>query len=189
MLVLEAACMDEGQTGKRTTIRLNVQNASTQAVEIAYRDLSAICHVCGLLSITDTQQLHGRPFRMRLEKVPYTKNDGTEGMSNEIRGYLDYNGNPPTKGQPAGAPGGATAPTAPTAPSAPAAPTAPAAPAAPPAAPAAPAAPPAAPAPTVPATPQPAAPQPATAPAAAPPWGQAPAAPATAPGTPPWQQQ
>mgnify|MGYP002039252496 CR=1 FL=1 len=43
MLVFEAACIEEGFNGKRLTIRLNVQNPNPTAVEIAYRDLSAIC--------------------------------------------------------------------------------------------------------------------------------------------------
>ena len=192
MLVLEAACIDEGFTGKRLLIRLNVQNPSPQAVEIAYRDLSAICHVCGVLQITDTVQLHGRPFRVRLEKLP--RRDKPEQFTNEIRAYLDMQGNPPTKGQAAGgsAPPAAAPPSAPpAAPAAasqpPAAPPAAAPPSAPPAAPAAaPAAPPAAPPAAAPA----AAPAPEAA-GAAPPWQQqaAPAAGPTAGAVPPWQQQ
>lgn len=164
MLVLEASCMDEGMAGKRLTIRLNVQNPSQQAVEIAYRDLSALCYVTGQLQIQDSQQLHGRPFRIRLEKTP--RADEPNKFGNEIRAYMDVNGNPP-----GAASGGAGAPPAP-----------PAAPPAPP--PATPAAPQAAP-------PAPPVAPPATAPAAQPwqqPQGAAPAAAPTA-GTPPWQQQ
>lgn len=161
MLILEASCMDEGMAGKRLLIRLNVQNPSPQAVEIAYRDLSAICYVTGQLQIQDSQQLHGRPFRIRLEKTP--RSDDPNKFGNEIRAYLDVNGNPP-----GAASGGAGAPPAPPAP--------PAAPPAPP-----PAAPPAA---------QTQAAPPAAPPAGQPwqqPQGAAPAAP-PAGGTPPWQQ-
>lgn len=180
MLILEASCMDEGMAGKRLTIRLNVQNPNPQAVEIAYRDLSAICYVTGQLQIQDSQQLHGRPFRIRLEKLP--RSDDPAKFNNEIRAYMDVNGNPP-----GAATGAAGAPPAP--PSAPPAPP-PAAPAAPQAAP--PAAPPATPAAPPAAQPwqQPQGAAPAAAPAGTPPWqqpaagGQAPAAGAV----PPWQQ-
>jgi len=191
MLVLTCKCTDEGQAGKQTAIRLNIQNASAQAVEIAFRDLSAICHVVGVLNMTDTQQLHGRPFRMRLEKTPRT--DKPELFNNEIRAYLDPNGEPPVKGAVAGGGAPAGAPTPPQPPAA-----APAAPQPPAAAPAAPSAPPApapaevpaapaasvAPAPVAPPTEAPV-PAPAPAPAAAPP--QPPTA-APAGATPPWQQ-
>jgi hypothetical protein len=118
MLVFTAKCTDEGQTGKQTVIRLNIQNASAQAVEIAFRDLSAICHVCGVLDMTDTQQLHGKPFRMRLEKTPRT--DKPELFNNEIRAYLDANGQPPVAGTAVAAAGAVAAPVAP--PTAPVAP-------------------------------------------------------------------
>lgn len=160
MLVFDAKCQDEAQAGKVLKIRLNVQNSNPQAVEIAYRDLSAICHVCGVLSITDTQQLHGKPFCIKVEESTYIKQDGSEGESNDIKGFFDAQGNPPQKGvaQSAGA-----APAAPVAPAAPAVPAAPAAPAAP----------------TAPAAPG----------AAAPPWGATPADPAAPGGVPPWQRQ
>ena len=160
MLVFELACVEPEQKGKRFTIRLNVANPNAQAVEIAMKDLSAICHVTGQLHITDTQQLHGKPFRIRLEKAPRADDPTKDG--NEVRAYLDMNGNPPAAG---GATGGA-----PAAPTAPAAPVAPAAPA-----PVAPTAAPAAPAPAASQDPNPTAPAPAVAPPA-----EAPAAPAAA---------
>lgn len=186
MLVFEAACIEEGFNGKRLTIRLNVQNPNPTAVEIAYRDLSAICHVVGVLQLTDTQQLHGKPFRIRLEKLP--RPDAPDKFTNEIRAYLDMAGNPPTKGQPAG--GGTAAPQAPAAPQQPAAP----APQPQAAAPAAVGQPVSSPAPS--AAPAPAPQPPQSAPAAAastPPWQQGAssgeAAPSAAPsGVPPWQQ-
>jgi hypothetical protein len=188
MLVFTAECLDPENAKKRLMIRLNVQNQNPQAVEIAFRDLSAICHVCGVLQMTDTQQLHGRPFKMRLEKGEYTKNDGSKAPTTDIRAYLDANGNPPSKGGAGGAP---SAPSAP--PSPPAAPPAPGgAPSAPPSAPApsAPPAPPAAPpaAPEAPAAPPSAPPQQPAAPAAPQaPWQTQPAPEGGAPVA-PWQQ-
>lgn len=142
MLVFTAACLDEGFAGKRTAIRLNLQNPSPQAVEIALADLSAISYVTGVLRWADTQELHGRPFRMRLEKV--ARSDDPTKFNNNILGYLDMNGNPP-------APGTAGAPAAAAPPAPPAPPTPVAAPPAPAFAPAPVAAAPAAPAPAAPA--------------------------------------
>jgi hypothetical protein len=180
MLVFTLSCQDQGQAGKRLQVRLNVQNPSPQAVEIAFRELSAISHVCGILQWADTQQLHGRPFRARVEKVP--RSDDPSKFGNEVRGYLDVHGNPP--GQHGGG-SGAPTPPQPTAP-APAPSSMPAGPAygsppqpmasapatvqVPGVAPAAAPMPAAAPAPA----PAPApTPQPSSAPAATPPWAQA----------------
>lgn len=191
MLLFTLACLDEGHTGRRLTARLNIQNPSAQAVDIAMRELSAISHVCGVLQWTDTQQLHGKPFRVRVEKVP--RSDDPSKFGNEIRGYLDMQGNPPGAG---GAVGNATAPVQPPSapPAAPAAtpppPAAAPAPAPAPAPAAAPAPAPAAPAvPPAPSAPAAAAPAPAPAPAPTPQPTAAPApAPAAAPAAPPWAQ-
>lgn len=179
MLVLTMTCIDPSFAGKRIVARLNIQNPNAQAVEIAYRELSAISHVVGVLQWQDTQQLHGRPFKIHIEKAP--RQDDPSKFGNEIKGYLDYAGNPPV---PAGGPqAGPVAPSAP----APAA-ASPYTPAMDPVQAPAPAAAPA-PAPMQAAAPAPApapahAPQPAVAPAATP-WQTAPAPAAAAPA--PWQ--
>jgi len=116
MLVFECVCLDDGFAGKRLTIRLNIVNQNPQAVEIAFRDLSAISHVCGILAWQDTQQLHGRPFRVRLDKQLRTdiqQDPNNPKYNNEIRAYLDMNGQTPVKGQIGGASGGGNAPVAP----------------------------------------------------------------------------
>lgn len=189
MLVFTAECLDPEHARKRTMIRLNIVNPNPTTVEIAFRQLSAICHVCGVLQVQDTQQLHGKPFKLRLEKKP--RSDDPSKFNNEIKAFMDVNGNEPGKS----AQGGAPAPGAPQAPAAPQQPAAPAAPAPTPAPAAAPAP---APAPAAqqapepapqqpwgqqPAAPAPAAEQPAPAPAA-----EAPAAPATEAPAAPWQQ-
>jgi len=96
MIIFTLSCLDEGMKGRRLTVRLNVVNQSAQAVEIAFRELSAISHVCGILNWQDTQQLHGRPFRVRVEKV--ARSDDLSKFGNEVRGYLDSQGNLPGKG-------------------------------------------------------------------------------------------
>lgn len=191
MLVFTHECIDPEFARKRFTQRLNVQNPNQQAVEIAFAELSALSIVCGVPQWSDTQQLHGKPFKLMLEKV--ARDDDPSKFSNNILAILDMNE------QPAGAPGaGGGAPQAPAAPPQQAQP--PAQQAAPPQqqAPAQQSAPWQQPAQQPPAeqqqAPVQAAPQPPqqAAPSSAPPWqgGPGSAAPATgAPSTPPWQQQ
>jgi hypothetical protein len=162
--------IDGDHKGATVVDRLNLKNQNAKAVEIAYGSLSAICHVTGVLAMQDTQQLHGRPFQVKVLCSP--RQDDPSKQGNEVKGYYDANGNEP---------GAVAAPAAPPAPVAPAAPAA--APVAAPVAPAAPAAAPVA-APVAPAAPA-AAPAPAAPPVAAPAVAPAPAAPAA----PPWAQQ
>jgi len=170
MLVFTLTCVEPGHTGRRYTIRLNIVNQNSQAQEIAYGELSAISHVCGVLNWSDTQQLHGRPFKVQLAKKP--RQDDPTKFGNDVLGYFDMNGNPPAaNGGNASAP--AQAPQAAPAPYSPA--TAPA----PVPVPAAVAAPAAAPAATPAAAPAPAPWQAAQSPVPVPPPGTP---------TPPWQQ-
>jgi hypothetical protein len=164
--------------------RFNIVNANPTAVEIAYRSLSALCHAVNVIDMQDTQQLHGRPFQVKVSlRAAGTGSDGKfYDAQNEVKGY---------KATGAGAAGGAPVAGAPAAAPAWAAQAA--------AAPQAPAAAPAAPAMAWAPAPVAQAPAPAAAPVApaaaapAPPWAVAapvagsPAAPAAA--TPPWAQQ
>lgn len=79
--------------GRKVFDRLNIKNQNQQTVDIAYGTLSAICHVTGCLNMTDTQQLHGRPFQAVVVKVP--RDDQPQVMTNNIRGYKDMQGNDP----------------------------------------------------------------------------------------------
>lgn len=58
----------EGQyKGRKVWMRLNLDNPSPKAVEIAQRELSAICHAIGKLQVTDTQELHYKPMVCRVD--------------------------------------------------------------------------------------------------------------------------
>lgn len=198
-LELRFSILDGQYASRKVFTRLNLRNANPVAQEIAYRQLSAICHAIGVLQVQDSQQLHGRPLKI---KVKVRAASGDYEASNEISAFKSINeqvdgpvgGAPATAGgapwaqQPAAAPQAA-----PWAPQPAAAPVAPAQQFAPPAA--APA--PAAPAWQPPAAQQPwaqqpapqAAPvqQPASQPQAAP--APAQAAPQPAGAVPPWMQQ
>lgn len=72
--------------GRKLWARLNLVNQNSKAVEIAQRDLSAICHATGQMQVTDSQQLHYKPHVVRVE---YIKADGVKSQrdSNEIKAY------------------------------------------------------------------------------------------------------
>ena len=70
---------------------LNLKNNNQQTVDIAYRQLSAICHVVGVLQLQDTRQLHNIPFQAKIG--PQT-NDPSYG---EVKAVRDAQGNDPGK--------------------------------------------------------------------------------------------
>lgn len=82
----------KGETG---AYRLNLFNESAQAVDIASRQLSAICHVTGQMMVSESAQLHNIPFRaiVALQK----KANPSDPDYTEIKGVLDINGNKPGK--------------------------------------------------------------------------------------------
>lgn len=71
--------------------RINWENENPDAVSIGQSQLSAICRVVGVMQLQDSQQLHGIPFKVEVAKAP--RNDDPSKFSNEIRAYLDINGN------------------------------------------------------------------------------------------------
>jgi hypothetical protein len=83
-LWLEQEILEGEYQGRRLWDRLNLANANAQAVEIAQRTLSALCHAVGELHVADSEQLHFKPLiatvRVRAARDGYD-------ASNEIRGY------------------------------------------------------------------------------------------------------
>jgi hypothetical protein len=75
--------MDGEFKSRRVWARLNLDNPSAKAVEIAQRDLSAICRAVGKLQIRDTQELHYKPMVIRIE---VSRREGYPD-SNEIKAY------------------------------------------------------------------------------------------------------
>ena len=89
MLKLELEILDGEHAGRRLYDRLNLENPNRQAVEIAQRTLSAICHAIGKLSVQDSEELHMQPMTAVVAiKAPSTGRDGkTYAASNEIKTY------------------------------------------------------------------------------------------------------
>lgn len=89
MLVLEMEIIEGDQGGRKLFDRLNLDNPNAQAVEIAQRTLSAICHATGKLSVQDSEELHMIPMVAVVKVDPPRKGkDGKEyGASNSIKTY------------------------------------------------------------------------------------------------------
>ena len=136
-LALLFEVVDGPYKGRKVFTNLNLRNPNQMAVEIAYKQLSSICHATGVLQVSDSTQLHNRPLQMKLKVKPA---QGDYEASNEISGFAKL-GEHPTVNQKAGQAAPAPAFAAPVAPpafpaqqqaqawQAPAAPVAPAAPA------------------------------------------------------------
>ncbi len=88
MLKLELEITDGDQAGRKLFDRLNLDNPNAQAVEIAQRQLSAICHAVGKLSVSDSQDLHMLPMIAVVKIDPPRNANGKEyGASNAIKTY------------------------------------------------------------------------------------------------------
>lgn len=70
--------------GRRLWARLNLDNPNAVAVEIAKRELSAICRAVGVMEPKDSSELHDRPLLITVTCKP--RKDNGE-MANEIKGY------------------------------------------------------------------------------------------------------
>ena len=91
---------------RKVFVRLNLVNNNSVAVDIAKRELSAICHAIGRLNIADSQDLHDRPMTCKVQHIP-PKGEYLE--SNKITAYKPASeyGKGPNAPRPAG-PAGAT---------------------------------------------------------------------------------
>jgi hypothetical protein len=77
--IIEGEC-----TGRKLWSRLNLENANPMAVDIARKELSAICRAVKVMQLSDTVQLHNLPLVIT---VRCKKNAETGEMQNEIKGY------------------------------------------------------------------------------------------------------
>jgi hypothetical protein len=83
-LELSFQVIDGPFKGRMLWSRLNLDNPSTQAVQIAQGELSAICRAVGVMQPKDSLELHNLPL---LVTVKCKKRDDTGDVVNEIRGY------------------------------------------------------------------------------------------------------
>jgi hypothetical protein len=90
--------LDGVHNGKSVFGRLNLRNVNAQAQEIAYKQLSAICHATGILQVADSAQLHNIPLQIKLKLREARKELDAQGnvvkeyeASNEISAYKNIN--------------------------------------------------------------------------------------------------
>jgi len=101
MLVYILKIVDGPFSGVTGPYRLNLYNNNPKAVEIAQKQLSALCHVTGVFQLADSDALLNIPFVI---EVGPQKDDGNY---TEVKKLYDINGNEPGKpptnqAQPAG---------------------------------------------------------------------------------------
>lgn len=86
MLVLSVQALAGTFTSQVNVIRLNLWNANAQAVDIAQRELSAICHVGNRMTITDTEQLVGAQFLTVWVRETREMTDQQTGAKKQVEG-------------------------------------------------------------------------------------------------------
>lgn len=109
--------MSPGYDTRKVFNNLNLDNPNPKAVDIANRELGAICKAVGKPVIQDSVELHGLPMTIKLKVSPATEKYAA---SNSITAYSAANGAAPMSTAPAAAvpsnpalqPAGAVAPVA-----------------------------------------------------------------------------
>jgi hypothetical protein len=77
----------EGEhAGRKAFERLNLNNPNQQAVEIAQRTLSSICRAIGVMTPRTSQDLHDKPFMVKIKVKPAA--NGYD-AGNEIAEYAE----------------------------------------------------------------------------------------------------
>ena len=89
MLELELEVIDGQFARRHFWDRLNLVNSNPQAVEIAQRTLSAICHAVGVIKVSDSEQLHFKPMLVTVKVKPAEEKYPAK---NEVGGYEPANG-------------------------------------------------------------------------------------------------
>lgn len=79
-----------GAAGRKIYDGLNIENKNAVAQQIAQEQLSAICHAIGIVHVKDTNQLHGKPFLIKLairSETTDPKSGKVYEARNEVKGY------------------------------------------------------------------------------------------------------
>lgn len=91
-LELTLRILDGEFVNRKIWDRLNLQNKSEKAMEIAYGNLSAICKAVGIATLQDSVELHNKPLRVRVKLKPA---QGNYAESNDVSGYGPVEGATP----------------------------------------------------------------------------------------------
>jgi uncharacterized protein DUF669 len=110
-LKLRFTVLDGQYQGRKVWEQLNLKNSNPQTVEIAQKQLSAICHAVGVLKPGKSEELHNIPLKVRIGQK---KAENGYDAGNRIMAYKNVNEKVDMAGGDAGAEAfGATKTTAP----------------------------------------------------------------------------
>ncbi len=98
MLTYKMQITDGKYANRVLLARFNTKNSSEQAMQIARSQLAEFCRAAGVLEMTDTDDLLGRPVSIRVAIRP-AQNGYPE--QNEIKGFGSLSGAPSTPSYPA----------------------------------------------------------------------------------------
>jgi len=110
-LALTMTFLDGPYVGQKFFRGLNIVNPNQTAVEISQKELRTLCKACGKGAISDSTELHGIPFTMKLKIKPETASRQAE---NEVVTYKTLGASAPapvassTAAAPAAEPAAAT---------------------------------------------------------------------------------
>jgi len=92
-LVLRFSIMDGPHQGRKVFTGLNIRHTNVRTMEMANREMSAICAAVNMPYVQDTQQIHNIPLwgRVKIRKDP----NGVYDDQAEIRSYKPINFVPP----------------------------------------------------------------------------------------------
>lgn len=99
-LKVRFSVLDGQYQGRKVWEQLNLRNNNPQTVEIAQKQLSAICHAVGVLKPAKSEELHGKPLKIR---VGQKKAEGGYDAGNRIMAYKNINEQVDVAGGDAGA--------------------------------------------------------------------------------------
>jgi hypothetical protein len=105
-LQIELTITSGTAANRKLWARLNLVNQNQQAVDIAYRELSAICHAVGVMQVADSDELLGREMMV---DVGIEKNGQTGEDTNRVKGYAAIGATPAKSALPAAKPAAAKA--------------------------------------------------------------------------------
>jgi len=88
-LKLEFVVVDGQHKGRKVWARLNINNESVVAQEIARGQLSAICRAVGVMTPRDSSELHNLPLSIYVKCVPRNDNDS---LTNDIKRFEPLGG-------------------------------------------------------------------------------------------------
>ncbi len=88
--------VDGAYQGRKLFDNLNLWNKSEQATEIAWRQLSGLCHAAGVIQVATVDQLYGIPVVAKVGR----EDDIQYGPSNTVKGFKKSESAPMTPGAP-----------------------------------------------------------------------------------------